>query len=495
MNRYALAAACCPLLAISAAAQDFQPASFLQTNLTPQGWGYFRHDFNGNGIQDLVIQVLTGPTSGIYLLLDPGMTASLRTVDTLLLSTQLSLFGGLPQVTGFADMNADGFEDIVVEFETLFANSYVSFLPGNGQGGFGANVVLATTSGFTMTAIGDFDGNGQTDYAYLNPGSPAAVLVRLQNAGVFSTALSLPNFPSVMVAGDFDGDGDDDLALNFAGNLQVVLGGPTLGTTVSLAANPALNFGYAQDLDADGRDDLVLQSSSTPPWLVNVFFGDATTTLTGPTDLIPGGGPNGSDFIGPFDIDGDGTDEILATIRNTPGFFLIRHDGARGFSPQPYGTSMNAPLIDLDGDGDLDQLVPAATSNGYQRLENLAIYGAACSGSAGAPQLDIASAIPGNAAFAVTMAQAQPNTLAALFVSLAGQPAPCGPQVDLNQLLGPGLVAMTDAAGSVTWPLPLPPGLPVGPYYLQAVALDPAGALTIGGAVLSATRGRTMRVY
>jgi hypothetical protein len=321
------------------------------------------------------------------------------------------------------------------------------------------------------------------------------VVIRLQNAGAFTTALTLPNFPRAMVAGDYDGDGDDELALNFNGNMQVVLGGPTLGATVPFTVTPALNFGYSQDLDLDGRDDLVLQTSSTPPWLVNVFFGDATTTLTAPQNLIPGGGPNGSDYIGPFDVDGDGTDEILAVIRTTPGYFLIRHDAARGFSPQPYGTTMRGAMIDLDNDGDLDQLLADPSGTGYQRLENLAIYGNSCSGSAGSPTLDIGSAIPGNAAFAVTIAQALPNTLSVLFVSLAGQPAPCGPQIDGSQLLGPGIVAMTDAAGAATWALPLPAGLPEGPFFLQAVAVDPAGALTIAGTSLSATRGRTMRVY
>lgn len=486
-------AACCSLLGLCAVAQDFQPAAFLQTNQVLSFASHYRHDFNGNGLDDLVIEVLTGPSSGIYLLGDPGMTATSRTVTTLFLSTQASIFGGLPQVMGFADMNADTFTDIVFEFESVFSGSSVVYLPGNGQGSFGAGVTIATTSNFTTTVLGDFDGNGQMDFAFVD-GSPANVVIRLQNAGVFTTALTVPNFPYAMVAGDYDGDGDDDLALNFAGNLQVVLGGPTLGASVTLPANASLNFGYAQDLDRDGREDLVLQSSSSPPWIVNVFFGDATTTLTAPVN-VPAGGPNGSDYIGPFDIDGDGTDELLAAVRNTPGYTLIRHDAARGFSPQPYGTTMIGALIDLDNDGDLDQLVPTSASNGYQRLENRALYGTACSGTSGAPTFDIGSAIPGNAAFAVTMAQARPNELAVLFVSLGGQPAACGPQFDPGQLLGPGLVALTDATGTATWPLPLPSGLPAGPYFLQAAVLDPSGALQLGGVALATTRGRTMRVY
>jgi hypothetical protein len=489
------AAACCALLAVSVAAQDFRPATFLQTNRTLPSAAHYRRDLNGNGSDDLVMEVLTGPDAGIYVLLDPGMTATSGVVTTVLLATQVSFFGGLPQVMGFADMNADGFADIVVEFESPFSGSDVLYLPGNGQGGFGASVVLASVNNFTTTTLGDFDGNGWTDFAYVAPGSPASVVIRLQNAGAFTTGLTVPGFPAAMVAGDYDGDGDDELALNFAGNMQVVLGGPTLGAAVPFTVSPGLSLGYAQDLDRDGREDLVLQTSSTPPWLVHVFFGDVATTLTAPTNVIPGGGPNGSDYIGPFDVDGDGTDEILAAVRNTSGYTLIRHDAARGFSPQPYATTMVGALIDLDRDGDLDQLVPAAAGNGYQRLENLAIYGDACTGSAGAPTLDIASAIPGNAAFTVSIAQARGNALAVLFVSLAGTPAPCGPQLDGTQLLGPGLVAVTSAAGTATWALPLPAGLPAGPYFLQAIAVDPAGALLLAGIELATTRGRTMRVY
>jgi hypothetical protein len=483
---------CCALLAAGVAAQDFRPAPSLQANLILSFPTHYRRDLNGNGIEDMVIEVLTGPDAGIHVLLDPGMTSTVGNLTTEFLATQASTFGGLPQVMGFADMNADGFEDIVIEFEAIFGSSSVRYLPGNGQGGYGNSVILVSFSSFTTTELGDFDGNGQMDYAYVNASS---IVIRLQNAGSFTTALTVPNFPDAMVAGDFDGDGDDELAINFQGNLQVLLGGPTLGASISLPVAPSLSLGYAQDLDRDGRDDLVLQSSSAPPWLVEVLFGSSTTTLTAPVSLIPGGIPDGSDFLGPFDVDGDGTDEILGVLRNASGFALIRHDAARGFSPQPYISTITGGLIDLDGDGDLDQLVPSPTGTGYQRFENLAIYGSACSGSAGAPDLDIGSAIPGNAAFDVTMNGALPNTLAVLFVSLAGQPAPCGPQFDASQLLGPGLIATTGAAGTAVWPLPLPAGLPVGPFHLQAVALDPAGALSLGGVVLSATRGRTMRVY
>jgi len=478
-------------IAASAPAQDFTAGTFLQTGLSFFG-SYYARDLNNNGQQDLIVEVISGPNAGFYVLLDPGTTSTIQTLTTQFLATQVGLFGGLPQLMGFADMNADGLDDLVVEFEDPFFGSEVLYLPGDGQGGFGNHVTLATVGNFTTTELADFNGDGEADFVYVDGSN---VIIHLQNAGSFSQSLTINGgtFARAVVAGDFNGDGADDLALNFDGNMIVQMGGATWGPQVTLPVTASLNFGYSQDLDNDGFDDLVLQKSSTPPWLVEVFFGDPVATLQPSVDVIPGGGPNGSDFLGPFDIDGDGTDELLGDIRNVPGYFLIRHDAARGFSPEPYGTLMTGGLIDLDLDGDLDQLVPSG--NGYSRLINQAIYGDACAGANGSPTLGIGSAIPGNDAFEVTVEQAAPNSVALLFVSAAGAAAPCGPQIDLGQLYFPGLIAPTDANGVATWPLPLPNNLPEGPYYMQAAILDAAGALTIDGLSLSATHGRTMRAY
>lgn len=481
----------CAGLVAAVAAQDFQQGTFLQTNQSYYS-GFTRHDLNGNGQADLLLQVTFGPDSGFYVLLDPDMTSTTATVATVFLASAVSPFGGFSQLMGFGDMNGDGVDDIIVEFESVFSGTEILYLPGNGLGGFGGHVTLATYGNFSSSTIGDFDGNGQTDFAFY---AGSGVVVYLQTNGAFAPALTVPGFPSSINSGDFDGDGDDELALNYSGNLIVQPGGAVFGPQLSFTAPSSLSLGYSQDLDGDGLEDLVLQSSSTPPWLVNVFFGDAATMLSAPTDVIPGGGPNGSDYIGPFDVDGDGTDELLAVIRNTPGYFLIRHDGNRGFSPQPYGTMMVGGLIDLDLDGDLDQLVPNPSSPGYQRLENLAIFGSGCAGSNGVPSLEIGSAIPGNSAFAVDIEDAAPSALTLLFFSPTIQPGACGPQIDLGQIYFPGLLAVSDANGQSSYSVPLPAGLAPGPYAMQGAIVDPAGAYAFAGLQWAMTPGRLMRVY
>jgi len=478
-------------LATSILAQDYQAAPFLQTNLSFYS-GFHQRDFNGNGQPDLLLEVYSAGQEGLYVMLDPDLTGATATVTPALLASAVTFFGGFPQVMGFGDMNADGNEDIIVEFESIFTGTVMLYVPGDGQGNFGAHVTMATYGNFSSSTVGDFDGNGQTDFA-LWTGSGTSVY--LQNSGTFSVAMTIPGFPGAIEAGDFDGDGDDELALNVAGNLIVQPGGLPFAPQLNFTALPSLNFGYCQDLDSDGLEDLVLQSSSTPPWLVNVFFGDGTTMLTAPTDVIPGGGPNGSDFLGPFDVDGDGNDELLAVIRNTNGYFLIRHDGARGFSPQPYGTTMVGGLIDLDGDGDMDQLVPDPANGGYQRLENLAVFGEGCAGTNGTPSLAIGSAIPGNAAFTASIEGAAPASLSLLFFSPTTTPGPCGPQIDLNQIYFPGLLSITDAAGRSSYACPLPATLGAGPYAMQGAVLEIGGTYFYSGLQWSMTKGRLMRVY
>ena len=152
-------------------------------------------------------------------------------------------------------------------------------------------------------------------------------------------------------------------------------------------------------------------------------------------------------------------------------------------------------MIDLDLDGDLDQLVPDPANGGYQRLENLAIFGTGCAGASGVPSLAIGSAIPGNAAFSATIEAAAPSSLTLLFFSPTTQPGPCGPQIDLGQIYFPGLLAVSDAAGQSSYSVPLPASLAAGPYAMQGAVLDPAGAYAAAGLQWSMTTGRLMRVY
>jgi hypothetical protein len=71
----------------------------------------------------------------------------------------------------------------------------------------------------------------------------------------------------------------------------------------------------------------------------------------------------------PIDLDGDGTDEMLA-INSVPSLTTFRNDGHGNFAPGPVQlvdetwsrmpqsrNSDDAELLDMDGDGDLDLII------------------------------------------------------------------------------------------------------------------------------------------
>ncbi len=485
------------LLTVSTIAQDFRPAPSFSANNNPSG-GFFRFDLDQNGEEDAII---LDYSIGAAVMLNPGLTKPTATVTTV----YTPMFGFLNTVY-FADMNSDGNTDLVFEEGGLFGAAEMLYVPGDGAGGFGAPVSIVVPAGkVTYTAVGDFNGDGQTDAAYadLPSGGTKKVTILAQNNGVFTPLHTETLTAGIqgLKAGDFNGDAHDDLVWYDNGSLQILAGTPgTFGSPVTKSIQPQLNYGFVRDLDHDGFDDLVLYESSFSGWRMDALFGQASNFFSSPQVVVPSGNSSRCDYVGPFDVDSDGNEDVLCVLRNTPGYTLLRHDGARRFSPRPYQTNMIGGLIDLDQDGDLDQIVGQFPGTGYDRFENLARYGDACSGANGKPRLEVAAAIPGNMAFRLTLRNAAPCSLAQLFLSAGATIGGCGPQIHYGLLIYPGpgtplFFGITDSAGSISASLPIPASVPDGPYFAQGVVIDMQGALKLTGYALSATGGRAIRIY
>ena len=255
-------------------------------------WRAFAHDVlliddvSGDGLADVVVSwsALSGGCEGGFIILD-----RFGSVVTLFQCPGTPSFpaGIGPDIDDVGDIDGNGFTDILVNNG---ANGFVIV-----DGSTGAVTTAYTTAvfpnrpntpGHSSGAIGDVNGDGTNDYFTAGVLPPAAV-AQGQGLGevfVFSGADDTilwsahsdeegTDFMGTDVAtqGDFDGDGIDDYAAGApqpryltdrSGYVRVWSGatGAVLATIPSPSTNAEFgnSIDFLDDIDGDGRDDLVI---------------------------------------------------------------------------------------------------------------------------------------------------------------------------------------------------------------------------------------------
>ena len=306
-------------------------------------------DFNGDGKLDLVVS-----GSGIAVMLGNG-DGTFRAPSTV--ATQ---DGG--QLVA-ADFNADGKLDLAV------ASSFgVLIFLGNGDGTFQAPVSLGAPAGFIALAnitgdgraslidvyssevyaligngdgtfqvvnsepidtpftydiaMGDFNGDGKTDFAvevqipgeYTYYGSE----IYLGNGdGTFDYAGATYTGLSEMVAADFNGDGKVDLAGTY-GDVYVTLGqgNGVFGNAAAFQAGGQAYSLAAGDFNGDGKVDLVANGNG----IVSVLLGNGDGTFQPQKDFIVGARPAD---IAVGDFNGDGKADLAVADNCTNDITIL----------------------------------------------------------------------------------------------------------------------------------------------------------------------------
>jgi len=178
-------------------------------------------DFNGDGIPDLAVN------SGTVLL--GNGDGSFRKAQDVPAS----------QVLAVGDFNRDGEMDLalVSDFNAYFPGT-VSILLGDGDGTFTAAAV-SPAIGIQPASIaaGDFNGDGATDLAVLNPGSATLTLLLAtnQSATTADSAVLLGTPGLHQVAASYGGDRNNQASLSGATGLP----GPPPATTTTLRVTSA----------------------------------------------------------------------------------------------------------------------------------------------------------------------------------------------------------------------------------------------------------------
>jgi hypothetical protein len=256
-----------------------------------------------------------------------------------------------PYGVAIGDLDGDGKPETVVANSNLSIEGKVSIFRNTSSKGsitvssFATRQNFATGSSPTLFAIGDLDGDGKPDIAVTNFESGVSVLRNTTTAGSinassFATKVAIPSGGDLegMAMGDLDGDGKLDLAFvdpynnlvsvlrNTASSGSITTGSFASRVDFSTGANSFPVRVAISDLDGDGKPDLVVTNSNTQK--VSLFRNTAisgsitTASFAAKIDYAIGLDAAGLS-IG--DIDGDGKPEVITANESDNTISVLRN--------------------------------------------------------------------------------------------------------------------------------------------------------------------------
>ncbi len=322
------------------------------------------------------------------------------------------------------DFNNDGKVDLLTATSNGQTDDSISILLGNGDGTFQAPSTITTAPPanlyVTAIAVGDFNGDGNLDFAVLNQSTNSVVVYLGNGNGTFqapktTTIANPPQLTGVLVVADFNKDGKADVAVLAtapqSGTRSILVligkGDGTFQSPVTYAITPAPTLLATGDVNGDKNIDLITDGVS-----VLLGKGDGTfqaaknTPITNSSPCGAGAGSLGiGDFTGsgvdsvavgeqilPSNSDGTFATPVCARSLSSAGYFAVgdfNNDGKAdlaginqvsstiflstgGGSVQqsqtfPREGSSASPsqyvAADLNGDGNIDLVAPAAGNN------------------------------------------------------------------------------------------------------------------------------------
>ncbi len=259
-----------------------------------------------------------------------------------------------------SDFDHDGLLDVAASSGQLGGS--LAILRGDGRGGFFPEELVPIGGGHAPDALvaADLNGDGFDDLVGAELFSNDVRVFLANGLGGFLSPTSYPAALSArrLHAADLDGDGDDDIVAALGGVVSVLLAGGQGGLAAPLLiAVPAGATDVAiGDFDEDGELDLAAAGNS-----VSVLLGDGAGGFA-PGPVSPLSDP--ARLILPSRLDADAHLDLVLSLGGfvvTPSLEVLRGDGNGGFtSSQTIDEGVQSPplaLGDVDGNGNVDLLV------------------------------------------------------------------------------------------------------------------------------------------
>ncbi|MGI9073091.1 MAG: choice-of-anchor D domain-containing protein [Bryobacteraceae bacterium] len=215
------------------------------------------------------------------------------------------------------------------------------------QWGLPTNILIAKFTlgslgkGVYIRVAGDFDGDGQLDFAVWQPVTGKGFIIPTSHPGT-PISQQCGQQGDVPASGDFDGDGRTDFAVWRPSNGTWYIT-PSNGTPpYAQQWGQQDDFPTTGDYDGDGKADIAVWRPSTGTWYIMPSNGGARYSQQwGLPDDIPTTG----------DYDGDGKADIAVWRPSTGTWYIMPSNGGARYSQQ-WGTLGDVPVVgDLGGHG------------------------------------------------------------------------------------------------------------------------------------------------
>ncbi len=250
--------------------------------------------------------------------------------------------GTMPGSIVTADFSGDGKPDLIVFGEEF--DQKPTLLVNDGSGRFQAGVALGFDGGGgdTTNAVGDLNGDGRPDLAFvrLTSQEERGISVVFNTGSGFGQPMQIPlgayDYPAALRIADVNGDGKPDLIATESFSNRVTIAEGNGAGMFSVRASYTTGFfpvaSGAGDFDRDGKIDLVVANSDLT---LSVMTGLGTGQFLAPLAFDQADQLLRATILA--DVNGDGRKDAVSALGNQSGVLVAYGNGAGGFdSPKIY---------------------------------------------------------------------------------------------------------------------------------------------------------------